>query len=85
MLEFLDKYNRKKEVRRLENIKGDFLREYKDLCIKYRCQLVPRLLPLSSDQVKVIQQLDVYNPEVIEKARELLAQKQNGQENPQQQ
>ena len=40
LLELLQRNERRKEVRRLEKIKDDFLREYRELCAKYKAQLI---------------------------------------------
>lgn len=80
ILELLDRHNRKKEIRRLEKIKADFLDEYKAICTKYRAQLIPRILPLSDDTFRVIQQLDIFDPDAIKQMAEKV---KNDQKNPQ--
>ena len=59
---FLERHARKREVRRLENIKEQFLNEYKVLCEKYRAQLVPLFVPQGGGKYQLTMQIDAYQP-----------------------
>jgi len=57
------------EIKRLEHVLPQFMAEYKELCKKYRCQIVGVPVILSPQLVQITAQIDSYNPE-LDKADE---------------
>ena len=81
-MQFLSKTKQKKEIKRLEDLKGDFMAEYKSLCEKYKAHLIPLIVNAGSGTFRLSMQIDVYKPltpEMKEKIQEQTNQEQNGQ------
>ena len=58
----LDRNNRRVEIKRLEELKADFMREYGELCMKYQAELAPVLGYIADNTIRVGLGLDKITP-----------------------
>ena len=78
-LAFLDRHNRKRELKRLEQIKPAFLEKYRQLCAEYKAQLVPLLVPQGMGKYQLIMQLDHHDPSALKQEQvDQIAEEENG-------
>lgn len=73
-LQMLKKFQRKREIKRLEGIKDQFMQDYLVICEKYKAHLIPLVVPAGNATFRVIQQLDLYEPLTPETKAKLMAQ-----------